>query len=57
MLTREVYESIALVRKNVQKRTRKSGMPYGVLKKVYDRGIKKLGEAVIDQVQRKYNGH
>ena len=32
---REVYESIAAVRKKAEK----SGMPYGVLKKVYDRGM------------------
>ena len=32
---REVYESIAAVRKKADK----SGMPYGVLKKVYDRGM------------------
>ena len=32
---KEVYESIAAVRKKAEK----SGMPYGVLKKVYDRGM------------------
>jgi len=32
---REVYESIAAVRKKADK----SGMPYSVLKKVYDRGM------------------
>ena len=32
---KEVYESIAAVKKKAQK----SGMPYGVLKKVYDRGM------------------
>jgi hypothetical protein len=32
---KEIYESIAAVRKKAEK----SGMPYGVLKKVYDRGM------------------
>ena len=34
-LAKEVYESIATVRKKADK----SGMPYSVLKKVYDRGM------------------
>ena len=42
--------------KGLVNKAKKSGMPYSILKKVYDRGMAH-GKVVIDQVQLNSNGH
>ena len=39
--SKEIYESIA----GLKKESDKSGMPYSILKKVYDRGMKSILES------------